>query len=197
MLKTCTCGRIGEHCPNADCGSISKAPLKQRTAIISRQLGLDVRYYTCRKCGVEYGWLNGSLYDSECYAPKEIRIVATPQSIEQEVKDLNECIQFIQARGGVIDFPNGIKEVSNEKEAGDNNLEQRKQFGSDGNMRPDFSSSIRPEGTELRSRMEEPDINQRSEIDNNQKAPTFTLEEIEKEERKLGALFKKKESSND
>jgi hypothetical protein len=77
---------------------------------MSRQLGLDIRYYTCRKCGVEYGWLNGSLYDGECYAPKEVRIVASPQSLEREVKDLNEAIEFIRLRGGVIDFPNGIME---------------------------------------------------------------------------------------
>jgi hypothetical protein len=101
---------MGEHCPNATCGSVSKTALKQRTAIMSRQLGLDVRYYTCRKCGVEYGWLNGSLYDGECYAPKEVRIVAAPQSLEREVKDLNEAVQFIQSRGGVVDFPDGIKE---------------------------------------------------------------------------------------
>ena len=114
MLNTCTCGRIGEHCPNAACGSISKTALKQRTAIMSRQLGIDVRYYTCRKCGVEYGWLNGSLYDSECYAPKEVRLVATPQSLERGVKDLNEAIQFVQSWGGVIEFPNGIKDPSEE-----------------------------------------------------------------------------------
>ena len=112
MLNTCTCGRIGEHCPNAACGSISKTALKQRTTIMSRQLGLDVRYYTCRKCGVEYGWLNGSLYDGECYAPKEVRLVASPLSLERGVKDLNEAIQFVQAWGGVIDFPNGIKDPS-------------------------------------------------------------------------------------
>jgi hypothetical protein len=110
MIKTCICGRVGEHCPNADCGSISKTPLKQRTIFMSRQLGLDIRYYTCRKCGVEYAWLNGSLYDGKCYAPKEIRLVATPQNIEQEIKDLNEAIQFIRSRGGIVDFPNGIKE---------------------------------------------------------------------------------------
>lgn len=112
MLNTCICGRIGEHCPNATCGSRSKTALKNRTTIMSRQLGLDVRYYTCRKCGVEYGWLNGSLYDGECYAPKEVRIVASPQSLEREVKDLNEAIEFIRSRGGVVDFPNGIKDPS-------------------------------------------------------------------------------------
>lgn len=110
MLNTCTCGRLGEHCPNADCGSVSRTPLKQRTSIMSRQLGVDVRYYTCRKCGIEYGWLNGSLYDGECYAPKEIKLVATPQSLEREVKDLNEAIEFIRLRGGIVDFPDGIKE---------------------------------------------------------------------------------------
>ena len=112
MIKTCICGRVGEHCPNADCGSVSKTPLKQRTAFMSRQTGLDIRYYNCRKCGVEYGWLNGSLYDGTCYAPKEIRLVATPQSIEQGIKDLNEAIEFVRLRGGIVDFPNGIKEPS-------------------------------------------------------------------------------------
>lgn len=114
MIKTCTCNRIGEHCPNSECGSISKTPLKQRTTFMSRQLGLDIRYYTCRKCGVEYGWLDGKLYDGVCYAPKEIRLVAKPQRFEQEIKDLNEAIEYIQIRGGVVEFPNGIKDPSEE-----------------------------------------------------------------------------------
>jgi hypothetical protein len=82
---------------------------------MSRQTGLDVRYYTCRKCGVEYGWLSGSLYDGVCYAPKEIRLVATAQSIEQEVKDLNEAISYLYARGGIVTFPDGIKDPNEEK----------------------------------------------------------------------------------
>ena len=114
MIKTCVCGRVGEHCPNAQCGSVSKTPLKQRTAFMSRQTGLDIRYYTCRKCGVEYSWLNGTFYDTECYAPKEIRITAMPKNLEQEVKDLNEAIQIIESRGGVVEFPNGIKEPGEE-----------------------------------------------------------------------------------
>lgn len=114
MKKICTCGRVGEHCPNSGCGSINKHPLVQRSAFMSDQIGADVRFYRCRKCGTEYGFLNGSLFDAECYAPKEIKLVATPQSLEEEVKDLNECIQFIQARGGVVEFPNGIKDINEE-----------------------------------------------------------------------------------
>lgn len=115
-MKVCECGRIGEHCPNAGCGSINKAPLKQRTTIVSRQMGQDIRYYTCRKCGVEYGYLGGMLYDGVCYAPKEVRVVAIPKNIEEEVELLNKAIEYIQSRDGVVDFPNGIKGL-NEEEA--------------------------------------------------------------------------------
>jgi hypothetical protein len=54
--------------------------------------------------------MNNALYDTECYAPKEVHNVAAPKNIEQEIKDLNEAIEFIRLRGGVVDFPNGIME---------------------------------------------------------------------------------------
>lgn len=104
----CKCSRIGEHCPQ--CGSISKHPLVQRTAASFGFLHIEVRFYRCRKCGVEYGWYQGKLYDQECLAPEDIRLKAIKKDPEEIAKTLNEAINTIQSYGGVVAFPKGILE---------------------------------------------------------------------------------------
>jgi hypothetical protein len=99
MSKTCVCGRIGEHCPSAGCGSINKHPMIQRSLFISKQVGADVRFYRCRKCGTEYGFLNGALFDAECNAPEEIRLGARQIEPVDEVKMIKEAIALLESKG--------------------------------------------------------------------------------------------------
>lgn len=102
MILTCRCGRTGEHCPNADCGSINKWPMIQRSTIVSKQLGRDVRFYRCRKCGTEYGFLGNTLFDAECNAPEESRLKQKQIEPEDEVRLIKEAIAFLESKGLVV-----------------------------------------------------------------------------------------------
>jgi len=99
MSITCTCGRVGEHCPSAACGSINKHPLIQRSLFMSKQVGADVRFYRCRKCGTEYGFLRGVLFDAECNAPEEVRLGARQLDAEDEVKLMKDAIALLESKG--------------------------------------------------------------------------------------------------
>lgn len=108
MIILCSCGREGEHCPSANCkGSINRHPMKQRSVRMTERLGIEARFYSCRSCGTEYGYVNGVLYESECYAPKKI-ILSTklPDAID-EVKAINEAILLLQSKGITVTM-NGI-----------------------------------------------------------------------------------------
>jgi hypothetical protein len=115
MSRECTCGRIGEHCPNAGCGSINKHPLVQRSQIVSAQVGSDVRFYRCRKCGTEYGFLNGNLFDTECNAPSEVRLKPRQIEPEDEVKLLKDAISLLESKGLKVYMP-GDEPKSNDTE---------------------------------------------------------------------------------
>lgn len=99
MNVTCTCGRVGEHCPNTGCGSVNKWPMIQRSLIVSKQLGRDVRFYRCRKCGTEYGYLGNTLFDAECNAPEESRLKQKHMEPEDEVRLIKEAIALLESKG--------------------------------------------------------------------------------------------------
>lgn len=99
MNLACTCGRVGEHCPNTGCGSKNKWPMIRRSEIISRQLGRDIRYYRCRKCGTEYGYLGNTLFDAECNAPEDIKLKQKQIEPEDEVRMLQEAIALLESKG--------------------------------------------------------------------------------------------------
>ncbi|SRR5258708_27783208 len=100
MNNQCICGRVGEHCPSANCkGSINRHPLKQRSTEMSLRLGKDARFYSCRACGTEYGYINGVLYNSECYAPRKITLGTHLPDTVDEVKAINDAVLLLQSMG--------------------------------------------------------------------------------------------------
>jgi hypothetical protein len=113
-----SCNREGEHCPG--CGSVSKHPLIQKTASAAGILKIDVRYYRCRKCGVEYGWLKAKFYEVECCAPPIAKIIPVKDDLQKFVERINEAIYFIRSYGGTIEFKKGILEEPIDPDAQEN-----------------------------------------------------------------------------